>query len=45
MTKILTNRFVRSLAYSVLSPATLFAVPVYAQTTAQSRRDDAAAPI
>ena len=36
MTKILTNRFVRGLAYSVLSPAALFAVPVYAQTTAQT---------
>jgi iron complex outermembrane receptor protein len=36
MTKILTNRFVRGLAYSVLSPAALFAVPVHAQTTAQN---------
>ena len=45
MTKILTNRFVRGLAYSVLSPAALFAVPVHAQTTAQNVRagDDAAA--
>lgn len=33
MTKILTNRFVRSVVCSVLSPATLFAVSVYSQNT------------
>jgi iron complex outermembrane recepter protein len=33
MTKSLTNRWVRSLAYS--APAVLLAMPVYAQTTAQ----------
>ncbi|HEX7116471.1 MAG TPA: TonB-dependent receptor [Steroidobacter sp.] len=31
MTKIPTNRFIRGLAYSVLGPATLLAVPVQAQ--------------
>jgi iron complex outermembrane receptor protein len=36
MTKILTNRFVRSLAYSVLSPATLLAGPVFAQNVGAS---------
>jgi iron complex outermembrane recepter protein len=36
MTKSLTSRFVRSLAYSVLSPATLLALPVLAQTNAQN---------
>ena len=30
MTKSLTNRFFRGVAYSVLSPALLSAVPVYA---------------
>ena len=38
MTKILTNRFVRGLA--VLSPATLLALPVYAQSTAQTGAGD-----
>jgi iron complex outermembrane recepter protein len=40
MTKILPNRFVRGVAYSVFGPATLFAVPVYSQTTAQTSGDD-----
>jgi hypothetical protein len=31
MTKVLAHRFVRSLAHSVLSPATLLTVPVHAQ--------------
>jgi iron complex outermembrane recepter protein len=38
MTKILTNRFVRGLA--VLSPATLFALPAYSQSTAQTGAGD-----
>ena len=38
MTKILTNRFVRGLA--VLSPATLFGLPVYSQSTAQAGAGD-----
>ena len=42
MTKILTNRFIRSVAYSVLSPATLLAVPVYAQNVGASGESTAA---
>lgn len=43
MNKILTNRFVRSLA--MLSPATLLAVPVYSQSTAPAGDDGAAASV
>jgi iron complex outermembrane recepter protein len=36
MTKVPTNRFVRRLAYSMLGPATLLAVPVHSQSTASA---------
>jgi iron complex outermembrane receptor protein len=47
MTKIRTNRLVRGLAYSVLAPTTLFAVPVYSQNVPAGggSRDDAAGPV
>lgn len=40
MTKSLTNRIVRGMVYSVLSPATLIAAPVLAQSTAQTASGD-----
>ncbi len=41
MTKILTNRIIRGAIYSVLSPAALFAAPIYAQNTAQTPSGEA----